>query len=665
MSTPIDYKTFFEQEETPKYWGSKAAGCIFLAKDTGRLLLAHRSNRVGYEPGTWGTWGGKIDHGETPRQTVAREVQEETGYEGITKIHPLYVYRDGDFEYHNFLVIVPFEFVPQLNWENDNSTWVEYGKWPTPLHFGLELLIKHSGNKIKHVINLLNKKKDAMLKEVSHDERVENFKKWFGNSVVKDSNGKPLVVYHGTNQPLSSFDKKRRGSSTYSSSSKRGFFFTDNSEIAAAYAAKAGQTQRSNVAKYEKETKRLKQRVDRLEKVAQLTGDWEPYEKALEAYEKYELDTMREDDITGQNIIPVFLKIENPSIHDFHGNPVMSDIINAAIDDAIHKGHDGVILKNVIDPSPASTHYIVFNASQIKSAIGNNGEFNPHSSNITKEGMDVPPAIVNSTQDLSPEFINYIKTVENGSKVGFKNGKWFPHKSPEGGLPTIAYGHKLTTNEVERLSNGISNDEAEKLLKQDLSLAKKKVYSDIKTMFGIQVPLDQRQEEMLIDYAFNLGTLKGFPKYTRAVIDKNWKEAAKEYKRTFADTKGERHELDRNKVFFNRYLKETTTTQDVNIKVKSQGLVDEGIYGYTMSSPYSYINYGYEPSRRIFHLFMVQTPKLEDRGQGHASALMNYFFEFIKEKGGALEVGSYTTSGQIYIEPLVQKLAKEYGVRLI
>lgn len=666
MSTLIDYKTFFEQEETSKYWGSKAAGCIFLAKDTGRLLLAHRSNKVDYESDTWGTWGGKVDHGETLLQTVNREIQEETGYEGITKIHPLYVYRDENFEYHNFLVIVPFEFVPQLNWENDNSMWVEFGQWPSPLHFGLKKLFKHSGNKIKHVIDLLKKRKDNILKEISHDERIENFKRWFGNSKVTDVRGNPLVVYHGTNQPLSSFNKNRRGMSTQSISSKRGFFFTDSSEVAAAYSEKAGRTIRSNISAYEKKSKQLRQKVERLEKYAQKTGNWRPYEQAMEEYENYEIETMREDDIIGQNIVPVFLKIENPSVHDFKGNPIPIGMINAAIDVALKNGNDGVILKNIVDPAPASTHYIVFNAKQIKSATGNNGKFGKNTSDITKEGMDTPPVIDRSSQDFSPDFINYIKTVENGSKVGFKNGKWFPHKSPEGGLPTIAYGHKLTDNEVERLSKGISDSEAEKLLNHDLALAKKKVYSDIKIMFGIQVPLDQRQEEMLIDYAFNLGTLKEFPKYTRAVIDKNWEVAAKEYKRTFINSKGERYNLGRNKVFFNRYLKETTsTTQDVNVKIKSQGLVDDGVYGYTMSSPYSYISYGYEPRGKIFQLFMVQTPKLEDRNQGHASALMNYFFEFIKEKGGALEVGSYTTLGYTYIERLVQKLSKEYGVRLI
>src|SRR5690348_9904949 len=137
MQLPLNYRKFFcfEDEELPKYWGNEAAGAIIIAKDTGRILLPKRSEKINYEPGTWGTWGGKIDAGETPKEAVAREIYEETGVDGVEKIYPLYTYTDEEFNYHNFLVLVPFEFAPKLNWENSTSTWVEYGEWPSPLHF--------------------------------------------------------------------------------------------------------------------------------------------------------------------------------------------------------------------------------------------------------------------------------------------------------------------------------------------------------------------------------------------------------------------------------------------------------------------------------------------------------------------------------------------------
>lgn len=665
MPTDVNYNDFFSEQQR-QYWGRQGAGCIFLAKDTGRILLAHRSSDGSVEePGTWGTWGGKLDHGENPKDAVAREVEEETGYTGIKKIHLLYIFKDEDFEYYNYLVVVPFEFTPQLNWENDHSKWVSFGEWPEPMHFGLQALLSHAGTKIKHIIELLKKRKDNMLSEASSDAREANFRRWFGNSVVKDSNGTPLKVYHGTNQPLTSFSKQRRGLSTNASSAKKAYFFTDSSEVAAAYAAKAGSTIRHNVSNYEKKAKEMQKNVERLERVARATGNWDAYEKALSEWENFEIETMREDDILGQNIIPVYLKIENPLVHDFKNAMQNIGEIDNCIKTAIKNGNDGVILKNIIDPSPSSTHYAVFKTNQIKSATGNNGDFNPNKSDITKEGMDVPPAQIQASNTLSKEFISYIKSVENGAKVGFKNGMWYPHNSPEGGLPTIAYGHKVSsTSELKTVINGISDADAERLLKHDLETARKKVYDDIKSMFDVQIPLDQRQEEMLTDFTFNLGTLKGFPKFVKAVLNKDWATVNKEYKRTFKDKDGTRHELGRNKAFHDRFLKEESSTQN-QIKIKSEGLVDDGIYGYRMSSPYSYISYGFEPNNKLFHLYMIQTPEVSNRNKGYAKDLLDAFFDFIRQKGGALEVDSYTGSGNAYIKHVVQRLSTEYGVQVI
>jgi hypothetical protein len=51
------------------FWGRQGAGCIFLALDTERLCIAHRSRKV-EQPGTWGTWGGAIDSFESPEKTL-------------------------------------------------------------------------------------------------------------------------------------------------------------------------------------------------------------------------------------------------------------------------------------------------------------------------------------------------------------------------------------------------------------------------------------------------------------------------------------------------------------------------------------------------------------------------------------------------------------------
>lgn len=122
------------------FWGRAGAGCVFLARDTGRILLAHRSAGC-QEPHTWGTWGGAIDPGEDPAEATRREAEEEAGFRGRCDLHPLYVFQSGSFRYYNFLAIVDREFQPRLNWENQGYEWCEWGEWPEPLHSGLEKML--------------------------------------------------------------------------------------------------------------------------------------------------------------------------------------------------------------------------------------------------------------------------------------------------------------------------------------------------------------------------------------------------------------------------------------------------------------------------------------------------------------------------------------------
>jgi hypothetical protein len=102
-----------------------------------------------------------------------------------------------------------------------------------------------------------------------------------------------------------------------------------------------------------------------------------------------------------------------------------------------------------------------------------------------------------------------------------------------------------------------------------------------------------------------------------------------------------------------------------NYKNVSMGLVDDGINGYELKSPYSFIRYGFEPSSGIFHLYQINTPELENRHEGHAKEIMDRFFQTIKNKNGSLNDGPYTSSGTLYIKHVIERLAKKYNVRLI
>lgn len=171
------------------------------------------------------------------------------------------------------------------------------------------------------------------------------------------------------------------------------------------------------------------------------------------------------------------------------------------------------------------------------------------------EGIDVPAQIQQvSHQNFAPDFIKFIKSIENGNKIGFKNGKWYPHNSPEGGLPTIGYGHKLTKDETVKYTHGLSDQDVEKLLVSDLNKAKSIVHDYIKKKYKVNLTLTSKQEEMLTEFAFNLGGLDKFPKFVDAVLRQQWGVVKKEYKRKF-NSNGSMHDLsNRNHAFFNRFL---------------------------------------------------------------------------------------------------------------
>lgn len=129
--------------EKTGFWGARGAGCLFYASTTDRYLIAHRSKDV-EQPGTWGTWGGAIDTGESPSIAAEREAREETHYAGKMELKHLWTFKhQSGFQYFNYLATVKNEFTPVLNWETDEHDWVKAGEWPTPLHPGMIALLKN------------------------------------------------------------------------------------------------------------------------------------------------------------------------------------------------------------------------------------------------------------------------------------------------------------------------------------------------------------------------------------------------------------------------------------------------------------------------------------------------------------------------------------------
>ena len=117
---------------------SSAVGVWFYSVNTQRYLYLMRNDSK--HPGAWGLPGGKIESGETLRDAMRRECQEELGFvPDYIKLLPLekFTTADGGFVYHTFYCSVASEFVPQLNDEHIGYAWINSGTWPKPMHPGL------------------------------------------------------------------------------------------------------------------------------------------------------------------------------------------------------------------------------------------------------------------------------------------------------------------------------------------------------------------------------------------------------------------------------------------------------------------------------------------------------------------------------------------------
>jgi len=129
---------------------------------------------------------------------------------------------------------------------------------------------------------------------------------------------------------------------------------------------------------------------------------------------------------------------------------------------------------------------------------------------------------------LTDDFMQKVMQWENSIKAGWnsKKKRWFPHGSVEGGTGTIAYGHKLTSRDIAsgRFANGITQADAEKLLRDDLFAASKKALQLVPNYQSL--PDNVRQA--LINAAYR-GEIKSTHNTIKLMNAGKWSAAAKEY----------------------------------------------------------------------------------------------------------------------------------------
>ena len=171
------------------------------------------------------------------------------------------------------------------------------------------------------------------------------FKRWFGNSKVINSDGTPKIVYHGIGSDFSVFDKSQQGKNYVQG--EGGFFFTTSRKIAENYAKLAGEDGRGLF---------------------------------IEAY----------------------LSIQNPYEVTAYGDYVQApaekydDHRSEYLNEAEMQGCDGIIING-----EKSSLYVVFDPNQVKSATDNIGTFDSSNPDIRYSADDAETIAKPETQRIT------------------------------------------------------------------------------------------------------------------------------------------------------------------------------------------------------------------------------------------------------------------------
>jgi hypothetical protein len=222
---------------------------------------------------------------------------------------------------------------------------------------------------------------------------------------VVDAAGKPLVVYHGTREDFHSFAPSQAGG---------GMYFTTNPDLAGAYSLKYGKS------KVDAEFTSLRAKLES-EGVSKWEVHQQPEWKALEVRARVE----------GTSVVPVHLSIRRP--YEMRGD-VDSDRVNAIKDSPAEiaklkaNGYDGIVVRNALDrpnvpyskadaamAAKRADLWVAFEPTQVKSAIGNRGTFDPKNPDL-RLAAPVYPVPPDDAFAVEPkEAIQYFRNLAPGT----------------------------------------------------------------------------------------------------------------------------------------------------------------------------------------------------------------------------------------------------------
>jgi hypothetical protein len=272
---------------------------------------------------------------------------------------------------------------------------------------------KTTSDKSVYLAQRQSGKSDSLAQGQPTPVDTPEFKAWFGGSKISDPEGKPLVVYHGTTTPnefnkfeavaptdvlrvdgqevpiANSWDMGRDGSGM-----PEGYHYgavTDARQMGAkeAYDYRLKEAQRfkrpdgsigEDAARHIADLNRLiGKKIDKSTE-ERPSGDGHYFTPSL----GYSF-TRDIGNFSNGRVMPVYLSIKNPKV--MNAAEIESAGRSWKVEELKKQGYDGAIFSN--DPKDiardgwsGATQIVAFDPTQIKSAIGNSGKFNPNDPSI-------------------------------------------------------------------------------------------------------------------------------------------------------------------------------------------------------------------------------------------------------------------------------------------
>ena len=215
-------------------------------------------------------------------------------------------------------------------------------------------------------------------------ERQRNFERFFQDSVVRDEDGEPVIVYHGTKRDFDRFDDRQQGSSSNNPNTGLGHYFSSLPDVANQFAGASLYKTMMGSADQDGRILPMNLRLNNPYIVRSEGG----YGLSLGDRQMKHTRRKLDPDVGGYR--DAYRVLYQDLADDYGidlGHPVASideaeDLKQLLMDD----GYDGIIIKDTIMDAEIKPqdHYIIFDPKQAKS-IFNDGSYDLDDDNFMSQ----------------------------------------------------------------------------------------------------------------------------------------------------------------------------------------------------------------------------------------------------------------------------------------